>query len=304
MDLHGQVLAGAERAADPGQGDPHLLRRQAQARRDLVPVDVEPLGGHEQVHPAVVRGHGQAGLRAERRLVLHADLVLAGDHDLRPRPVGRAGLRADRPHPDRLVADEVAPRVHGGARRVERRPPGVGDRLPRLVLHPDRRGRPPRGLRVVGGDQRDRLPLVAHLVDGEDRLVLALQPVELLARHVLVGEHRDHPRDGQGGPDVDGADPRRRVRAPQRDPPQHAVQPQIGGVRELAGHLERAVGPQHARADAGAPSGLSRHGSPSVVGRDAALPEVQQAPRAGPMGADHGMRAVSGLGACSILQIR
>ena len=33
MHLHGQVLAAAERAAHPGQREPHLLRRQAERRQ-------------------------------------------------------------------------------------------------------------------------------------------------------------------------------------------------------------------------------------------------------------------------------
>ena len=43
VDLHRQVLAPAERAADARQVDAHLLGRQAEARRHLVAVDVQPL---------------------------------------------------------------------------------------------------------------------------------------------------------------------------------------------------------------------------------------------------------------------
>ena len=77
MDLHGQVLARAERAADAGQHQPHLVFWQAEAGRDLRLVHVQPLGGHVQLDPAVLGGHRQAGLGAEERLVLHADLVAA-----------------------------------------------------------------------------------------------------------------------------------------------------------------------------------------------------------------------------------
>ena len=82
MHVHGQVLAAAERAAHPGQRQPDLLRRQAERRADLPLVHVQPLGGDVQVDAAVLGRHGQPGLRAEERLVLHADLVLAGDHDV------------------------------------------------------------------------------------------------------------------------------------------------------------------------------------------------------------------------------
>ena len=99
VDLHGQVLAGAERPAHPGQRQPYLLLGKPEARRDLVAVHVQPLGGDEQVHPAVLGRHRQAGLGAEEGLVLHADLVLPGD-DHRGLEVG-----AD---PHRLVAQHVA----------------------------------------------------------------------------------------------------------------------------------------------------------------------------------------------------
>ena len=82
MDLHAEVLAGAERAADAAERDPHLVGRQVEAGGDLVAVDVQPLGRHEQVDAAVLGGHREAGLGAEERLVLHPDLVVAGDHDV------------------------------------------------------------------------------------------------------------------------------------------------------------------------------------------------------------------------------
>ena len=116
MDLHREVLAAAERAADAGQREPHLLRRQVEARGDLVAVDVQPLGGDVEVDAAVVVGHREAGLRAEERLVLHADLVLAGDDDVGGR-VRVAVVDAD-------VAQDVAGRVQ--RRRVGRRAPRSG----------------------------------------------------------------------------------------------------------------------------------------------------------------------------------
>jgi hypothetical protein len=101
VDLHRQVLARPERAADSGQRQPYLLRGQAQARRELVAVDVEPLGGDVEVDAAVLGRHRQPRLRAEESLVLHADLVLAADHDVGRRPV-RVTLA------DRLVPDDVS----------------------------------------------------------------------------------------------------------------------------------------------------------------------------------------------------
>ena len=88
MDLHRQVLASTERAAHAGQGDPDLGLRKPQRLGDLVLVDMERLGGDVQVDAPVLRRDGEARFRSEERLVLHADLVLAVDHDR------RSGLRA------------------------------------------------------------------------------------------------------------------------------------------------------------------------------------------------------------------
>ena len=59
VDLHRQVLAAAERTADAGEMDPHLLRRETQAGRDLVAVDVQPLGGDVDVDAALAVRHRQ-----------------------------------------------------------------------------------------------------------------------------------------------------------------------------------------------------------------------------------------------------
>ena len=79
VDLHREVLAPAERAADAGEVDAHLLERQPEARRDLAAVDVQPLRGDVDVDAALAVGHREPGLGAEERLVLAAELVGAGD---------------------------------------------------------------------------------------------------------------------------------------------------------------------------------------------------------------------------------
>ena len=115
----------AERAADAGQHHPHHVFRHAQAGRDLRLVHVQPLGGHVQLDPAVLGGHRQAGLGPEKRLVLHADLVAAADHDV--------GLRLRVSPPDPHVPDQVPARVHrlrAGLQRGFR----VGDRGQHVVV--------------------------------------------------------------------------------------------------------------------------------------------------------------------------
>ena len=247
VDLHGQVLAGAEGAADAGQGDPDLLRRQVEAGGELVAVDVQPLGGDVQVDPALAVGHGQAGLGAEEGLVLHADLVLAGDHD------GGGCLLVAVADAD--VAQDVAVGVERGS-AVGHGGLGVDQRVELLVVDRDQGGGPAGGLGVVGGDQGDGLALVADVLPGQDRLVGDLQAVGLAAGHVLVGEDGQDPGHGQGLGRLDRADPGPRVGAADGRAPQHPLGPQVRGVGELSLHLERPVGPARALAD---PAG-DRHG--------------------------------------------
>ena len=194
MDLHRDVLAAAERAADAGEREAHLVLGQVERRRDLVAVDVQPLGRDEEVDAAVLGGHREPGLRAEEGLVLHPDLVLAAHHD-----VGLARLLA--------VGDvDVAQKVAGGVQRWgvgSRRVLGVGERLELLVVDLDPLGGAARGLRVVGGDDRHRLALVADLAERQHRLVVVLEPVRLAAGDVLVGQDRVDARDRERGAELD-----------------------------------------------------------------------------------------------------
>ena len=66
---------------------------------------------------------------------------------------------------------------------------GVGDRVELLVNDGDSVGCATGGLGMLGRDDDDRLALVADLIPGEDRLIRELEPVGLLSRNVLVGEH-------------------------------------------------------------------------------------------------------------------
>ena len=88
VDLHREVLAAAERAADAGEVDAHLLERQAEARRDLRAVDVQPLRRDVDVDAALAVGHREPRLGPEERLVLDAELVDAADRRRRPRASG------------------------------------------------------------------------------------------------------------------------------------------------------------------------------------------------------------------------
>ena len=133
----------------PPSVEPHLLVGQAEARGDLLAVLVQPLRGDVQLDAAAARvGDGQRRLEPEERLVLHADLVGALDHDV----AGDGRVAAT----IALVADHVAVGMDRRVAAVDR-PLGVGERLEHLVLDDDRVERPAARLGVVGGDRGDRL---------------------------------------------------------------------------------------------------------------------------------------------------
>ena len=180
---------------------------------------MQPLGRDGQVDAALSIRNRETRLGTQRRLVLHADLVLTPDHHVGPRglvPVADLHLTRD------VAAGMELWRVRG--QRLFR----LGDGAQHLVLDTHLLRRPPRLLGMVGGHDRDRFAPVANEIEGEHRLVLDLEAVELLSRHVLVREHRTNsghrPRAGR----VDGKNPGVGVRAPHRRTPKHSLGMKIG----------------------------------------------------------------------------
>ena len=100
MRLHRQVLPRAEGSTDAGHGEADFLLGQAENARQLVLVDVQPLRRDVEVDAALSVRDRESRFRAERSLVLHADLVFAPDHYV------RAGGWIAVPDPD--VASDVA----------------------------------------------------------------------------------------------------------------------------------------------------------------------------------------------------
>ncbi len=216
VDLHRDVLTAAERAADPAEMNAHALERQPEARRDLGPIDVQPLRCDMDVDPALPIRDGEPGLGPEERLVLDPRLVDPLDGDL-------AGSRRiavaddERPHDVRTWILGVAVAL-GGAIRVQLgagcRPLHLGDRVERLVVDCDLRGGAACLLGVVRGNDCNRLTEVPHTVDRKHGLVAELEAVVLLARHVRMGEYSVDAGHRNGLGDLDRADPRMRMRAP------------------------------------------------------------------------------------------
>ena len=234
--LEVDVLARPEGSAHGAKSDADLLLRHAEARRELVEIDVEPLRVHVQVHAAVLGREGQAGLRPERGVVLHGGLVVS----LHP----HLGLRVGVPVLDVHVAEHVAEGVQlrrVGLERLLHVDEGGKD----LVPHADELRSTPRGLAVGRGDDGHRLPLEPDDVGGEHRLVVELEAEGRLAGDGFRGEHRANAGNGEGGPRIDREDPGRRERAPRRGAVEHALRPQVAGVLECTGGLGDAVHARH-----------------------------------------------------------
>ena len=176
----------------PASEMPHLVGRQVEAGGDLVAVDVQPLGGDEQVDAAVLGRHREAGLGPEERLVLHADLVVAAHHDVG----GRPRVAVLDPHVPQQVADGWSGSASNAASVSVT---GSSTSKSTSICG----GRVARGLRVVGGDDRDRLALVADLVQRQHGLVGDLEPVILRPGTSSWVSTANTPRNGERGRDVE-----------------------------------------------------------------------------------------------------
>lgn len=200
-ELEALVLAVGGGAGDSGDDHLHPLRLQAVAGGGRVAVPVGVRRRQIQLHTTVGARYREARFGADGGRVLAADPVEALHDDL----AGRLRVAVAQ----RDVPDQVAVRVQRfGLEGLL----GVGHRLEYFVLDDDGRRRHARGVRVVGGDGGDGLPVVAYDLGGEHRAVGSAAAVQLDSRHVLV--RHDGPYAGHltrvGG--VDGDDARVRVR--------------------------------------------------------------------------------------------
>ena len=218
-----------------------------ETRRDLRAVDVQPLRRDVDVDAALAVRHRQPRLGPEERLILGADLVDALDAHVTGR-VGVAVTDHDVAHDVRSIVLAVAV----AARRLLGMQVGelggalhVGDGLEQLVLDDDALRRATRLLRMLGGDECDRLAVIEDAVDREHGLVGELEPVRLQTGHVVVRQHGVHAGHRHRLGDVDRPDARVRVRAPQRVTPEHPGNDQIARIRERARDLRRRIDTRH-----------------------------------------------------------
>ena len=254
LEVHHRLAA--EAAADLGRGDPNSRDVHAEQLR-AVPADrVLPLGGAPDLRLAVLRYASHAGVRLDVALVDRLGIELALDHDVGFREPGLdvalsdldplddvgglVGLRID-PFGEEVVVQYRGVRFH--------RRDGVDDVGQHLVVHLDEIEGPGRDGQVDGGDRRDGVPVVEHLLVGKD--VLGHVPVvdhglagrletRGEAREVGARQHRLDSRQGLRLRGVEGADPGVGVRASKDTSDQHVRE---GEVRAEAGPSRDLVHP-------------------------------------------------------------
>ena len=103
MDVDIEVLLAAERSADAGQHESHLVEGESEAGGHLGLIEVEVLARHIELDTAVAVGNGQAGLGSEEGWILRTELVVADDDHL-----GLSTGGVDIAVADSNVADETA----------------------------------------------------------------------------------------------------------------------------------------------------------------------------------------------------
>ena len=182
---------------------------------------MEPLRGDVDIYTALAVGDDEPRLGTEECLVLNADLVDALDRHVT--------LRLRIAVPDHHVTDDVRSWIvavsvpHRGAPRVQRLRLGrtlhLGDGGKLLIDDADRGGGSARLLWMLGRDEGDSLAEVADTFGRKHGLVGELEPVGLLPRNVIMGQHRMDTRHGQRRRDVDLDDARMRVWAAKRVAP-------------------------------------------------------------------------------------
>jgi hypothetical protein len=238
---HGRVLfLAAEGAAGLRLDDPDLLDRQAECAPEG---RVDEIGALERAgdRDPAIRGRGR-----DHRLRLDVD-VLLGTHAVGPFHdqvgLGEARLQV-------ALGDLVPGAGLRGCQHVE-------DRREWLGPQRDRRAGGVGGRRVGRRDQRDRLGVVADLVEDERRLIVMLDADQVLAGDVGRRDHHD-PRPVEPGVPVDPQQARMGLRRADRQAEPRSIHAQVVGIPRGPGHLGRPVAPGHGPAHHGPHPGRCR----------------------------------------------
>ncbi len=205
------VLLAAEPAAGVGREDADPREWHAGQAGDDLLEPVRVLDGAPHGHAVAVR-RGHARMRLDGEVGDHREGVPVLDHDS-----CCGGRRVDVTPPDAVLVEHVGAgtRIRRPQGRVlhEGRAGGHGlrhghDSGQLLVLHAHGLRSRLRLVPCVGHHQRNRLPVVLGLVDGQHRPVLVLRPEPGHGcGQVVRGHHQPDARQGTCRCGVDGDDP-------------------------------------------------------------------------------------------------
>ncbi len=234
-----EFAARTEAAADVELQHAHRQFRQVHHLRQHPPIGERHLGRATNDHLLLVCvpfGEQAARLHRHGRMALDAEMLAAGIGRVLER---RFGVAAHGRHGVGDIGADLLEQQHVVlARRV-----AIRHRRQRLDIDHDRFERILGNRRAVRHDDGDRLADIAHLVVGDDRLLVALELRQRLLpqrnfRHVADIRRRDdsaHAGARARGLGIDGADAAVRNRAAQDDGVQDAVEREVVDILSAAG---------------------------------------------------------------------
>ena len=246
VPLEVEVALGAKATAEQRHDHPHMGLGNLERVRDAAAGRVRNLGRRPHGHlVALPLRHDRAGL--DGHAVDRVGLVAPLDDDVGACERGLDVALDDRRVAERVVVPAERPRpavrlpvgMDEGRIVCERRLE-IGHDRKRLVVDLDQRRGLLGDLRGGRGDAGDDVALEPHRVLGEEPAVLDHAAVEHVG-HVLVGDDREHAREGARLRHVDARDSRMRVVGVAELGHELAGEHEVGRVATGAGHLLLAV---------------------------------------------------------------
>jgi hypothetical protein len=267
------VQLGAEAAADVGSDHAHLGLVEPERRREQEPQDVRDLRGRPDGQVAVRLGPGEHRARLHRvRDQPRLDVAAAHRHvGRREGGVDIAGVELPR------VALVRADRGVDERRALPQRVLDVDHDRERLVVHLDELGRVPGGGGAGRDDDRDRVSLVARLVERERPVLRVLHVLGdgPGARHrrlpvlAQVGsrEDRDHAGGAPRGVEPDAPDACVRVGAAHERHVERAGQAHVARVAPATRQQRTVLLARNPRPDEAGRAGLGggHHDTPAAA---------------------------------------
>jgi hypothetical protein len=142
-----------------------------------------------------------------------------------------------------VLLDQYGPRLHGLLR--------IKDGLEGLHIQGDPVDGPGKGFTILCHHKGHRIAPVSHPLVGQDRLVFPDHALAVGAFNVLVGEDRDHPRDGHRAFHMDGFDPSVGNACPFCTRPEQAVSVVVCRIQRTTRDLVRCILPGDGLSDLG-----------------------------------------------------